>query len=85
MAEEQIAQEEPTFLGPVAELPVLAENFRAAGIRTLAVVNNPYLDAAFGMARGFDVYDFDVDVSEESYRPAAATVDRALAARGRRG
>ena len=50
----------PVFLGPVADLPTLAETLQDAGVRNLAVATNPYLAASFGMARGFDRYDFDL-------------------------
>ena len=38
-------------------VPTLAEILRDHGFATGAVVNNPYLDPSFGIARGFDVYD----------------------------
>ena len=38
-------------------VPTLAEILRDHGFSTGAVMNNPYLDSSFGIARGFDVYD----------------------------
>lgn len=39
------------------ELQLVAERFRSAGWKTLAVVSNPNLDAQFGFAQGFDDYN----------------------------
>lgn len=39
------------------ELQLVAERFKAAGWKTLAVVSNPNLDAQFGFAQGFDDYN----------------------------
>ena len=65
-------------LGPAAGVPTLAETLRAVGYRTLAVANNPWLAPTFGMARGFDVYDFDSGASNGQHRPADEVVQRAL-------
>lgn len=47
----------------------LAEVLSAAGYRTAAVVSSFVLDAKFGYAQGFDVYEDDFD-------PASATISR---------
>ena len=39
---------------------MVAEHLQAAGVLTMATVTNSFL-AAYGMARGFDVYDVDTD------------------------
>ena len=39
------------------ELVTMAEHFQAAGFATGAFVSNPWLDARFGFAQGFDTYD----------------------------
>jgi arylsulfatase A-like enzyme len=67
------------FAGLDTAFPTVAESFTAAGYRTGAVLSNPFLHATFGVARGFDDYDFAPN------RRAATTVDRAMswiAARG---
>lgn len=70
-----------------ADVPLLAERFRAAGYRTGAFVSAFVLDRRFGLDRGFDVYADDVpgtdaavagDPSERSIR-AEDTVTRATA------
>ena len=66
------------FLGPIADLPILAETLRAVGFRTLAVVNNGFLSPTFGMARGFDIYDFEPGTSDGVHRSATVVVQRAL-------
>ncbi len=74
-----------------ASVPTLAEAARAQGVATAAFVSAAVLDAAYGLARGFDVYDSppldpgatDLHVVE---RGAAATLSAArawLAARDR--
>ncbi len=40
-----------------ADVPTLAERLRAAGYATAAVVSGPWLVRAFGLGRGFDLYD----------------------------
>ena len=65
-------------LGPIEDLPQLAETLRAEGYRTLAVATNPYLAPSFGVARGFDVYDLDIGASDGLHRPAEEVVQRAL-------
>ena len=69
----------PVFLGPVADLPTLAETLQDAGVRTLAVATNPYLAPSFGMARGFDRYDLDLGPPGGSSPRAEEVVRRALA------
>ena len=64
--------------GIVEYLPTVTETLQAAGMRTMAVANNPYLSPAFGMARGFDVYDFDPEAEADPHRSASDTVHRAL-------
>ncbi|MGD8329763.1 MAG: sulfatase [Acidobacteriota bacterium] len=59
-------------------VPTLAEMLAAAGFTTLAVAQNPNLDPAFGVARGFDVYDY-VMGSHANKRRAEVVVDRSLA------
>ena len=59
-------------------IPTLAETLRVVGFRTLAVANNPFLDPSFGMARGFDVYDFDSGATNDDNRPAEVVARRAL-------
>ena len=65
----------------------LAEELRAAGYATAAVVGSRVLDRRFGLDRGFDSYDDRMlaeRIGEFGYaeRPAAEVVDAALAAAG---
>ena len=69
---------ESEFLGPIADLPTMAEILRTVGVRTLAVTNNSFLSPSFGTARGFDVYDYDVNASDSSHRSGEEAVNRAL-------
>ncbi len=68
-----------------ADLPTLATELQKVGYRTAAFVGSFVLDHRFGLARGFDHYDDDVDRSDETRsgleaeRPARVVVDRALA------
>ena len=64
----------------------LATLLSAKGWRTGAFVSSFVLDHRFGLARGFDVYDDEVErdaadatAAEEAERRGGATVDRALA------
>jgi arylsulfatase A-like enzyme len=54
-----------------ADVPTLAEQFHGAGYATGAVVSAPYVEARYGVSRGFDHYD-DETVSfatnNESYK-----------------
>ncbi len=70
-----------------AEMPTLAERFRAAGYATAAFVSAAVLDRAFGLDRGFELYDDGDHPGERSRspadrwkteRPASQTVARAL-------
>ena len=65
-------------LAPVEYLPALAEILQTEGFQTMAVVNNAYLAPSFGMARGFDVYDFDPAAGSNPHRSAASTIQRAF-------
>ena len=65
-------------LGLAAGIPTLAETLHAVGFRTLAVANNPFLAPSYGMARGFDVYDFDSGASNGQNPSAEVVVQRAL-------
>jgi arylsulfatase A-like enzyme len=67
-----------------ADVPTLAERFRAAGYRTAAFLGTTSLDQSRGLARGFDVYDDDFGAPGKrvgAYERGAArdAVDRALA------
>jgi arylsulfatase A-like enzyme len=61
-----------------ADVPLLAEHFKALGYRTGAFVNNAYLAPAFGAHRGFDRYDYE-GAGPIGHRTAQSTVDTALA------
>ena len=69
---------DPDTLAPVEYLPALAEILQTEGVQTMAVVNNAYLAPSFGMARGFDVYDFDPGAGSNPHRSAANTIQRAF-------
>lgn len=65
--------------------PTLATRLSAAGYSTGAFVGSFVLDHRFGLARGFDVYDDEIERdpnapgSLEAERPASQVADRALA------
>lgn len=66
-------------------IPVLAEEFAAAGYQTAAFVGSFVLDARFGLARGFDTYDDRVEgaavrrgIVSRNERSADAVTDAAL-------
>jgi arylsulfatase A-like enzyme len=61
-----------------AAVPTLAEALRAAGYATAAVVSGPWLVRAFGLGRGFDLYE-DRGVETLAGRPGADVTDSALA------
>jgi choline-sulfatase len=61
-----------------AEHPVLAGRLQEAGYATAAFVSGFPLDRQFGLARGFDHYDDELDAAKNERR-ADATTDRALA------
>jgi arylsulfatase len=54
-----------------------AEVLRDAGLRTGAIVNNPFLSRHFGIDRGFEDYDHEGGANS-SIRRADVVVDRAL-------
>jgi len=60
-------------------VPVLTEAFRQREYATGAFVSASVLDAVFGLARGFDVYDDDTTSRRRTTRRAGETVDAALA------
>src|SRR5262249_37066614 len=64
----------PSFTPLSNAMPTLAELLSVRYWATGAVVNNPFLTARSGIARGFDRYDY-----RESERRADASVDAALA------
>lgn len=66
-----------TFYALDPALPTLASLLKERGYATGAVVNNPFLDPQFGVARGFDSYDYTPD-GRRSLRNADAAVDAAL-------
>jgi choline-sulfatase len=57
--------------------PVLAQRLQEAGYRTEAFVSSFVLARRYGLARGFDSYDDELDASGTE-RSARATTDRAL-------
>jgi len=57
---------------------LLAERLHAAGYQTAAFVSSFILTRRFGLARGFDVYDDQLDAGQVE-RNAAATTESALA------
>jgi arylsulfatase A-like enzyme len=57
-------------------LPTLGTSLQAAGYATAAIVNNAFMSPEFGLARGFDHYDYDPEGPE---RRAAQATDLALA------
>ena len=67
------------------ELETIAERFQATGYATRAVVAAKVLDARFGLAQGFDVYDEPAEGGERASaasfveRDAAAVTDAAIA------
>ncbi|MGH7789462.1 MAG: sulfatase family protein [Candidatus Binatia bacterium] len=58
-----------------ARLPTLAEQFQAAGFRTIAAVRNHHPQPAYGFARGFDEYA----TGRAAHRSDADAVDGLLA------
>ena len=68
----------PTQLAPLEHVPMVAEHLQEESILTMATVTNGFLDPAYGMARGFDVYDIEDSSAIGVYRPAADIVRRAL-------
>ncbi len=62
--------------------PVLAERLHQAGYRTAAFVSSFILARRFGLARGFDLYDDQLQPGREE-RSAVDTTDRAVAYLGK--
>jgi len=65
------------------DVPTLAEGLKQRGYRTAAFVSSFVLDAVFGLDRGFDLYDDEMGVREQSERfeaerKADRVVDAAL-------
>jgi arylsulfatase A-like enzyme len=58
--------------------PTLAERLAAAGFATAGIANNPFLRESFGVARGFDSWEY-LFVSYDDHPRADVLVDRALA------
>ncbi len=68
-----------TVVGKLApDTATLAELLREQGFATAAIVNNPFLEAKSGIARGFDVYDYHPSRNHDKRR-AADVVNRGLA------
>ncbi len=70
-----VQQGERRFTVLDSKLPTLAGVLREAGYATGAVVNNAFLDPRFGLARGFDAYQYHPRQPERS---AERTVEMAL-------
>ena len=64
------------------KVPLLAEQMKSAGYRTVAFVSAFALARRFGLGRGFDVYDEDFGNGREE-RTAKETTDRVLGYLGR--
>jgi arylsulfatase A-like enzyme len=81
----QLKEDDPEVLnqGLHPSLPTLAERFRAAGHRTIGVVQQPNLPRALGFARGFDVYD--QTSRGDAFAQVARLLERVDAASGSRG
>jgi arylsulfatase A-like enzyme len=73
----RVIGEKRTFSGLDAGIPTIAELLGDRGYETAAVANNVYLHPAFGVARGFQDYDYTPG-SEDDFRPANRIVDRAI-------
>lgn len=59
-------------------LPTLAERLAAAGYSTLAVVSHVYVSRAFGLARGFDIFDESLTEGGSKNPRAGSVVERVL-------
>jgi len=68
---------EKSFQRLQRSLPTLAEELKRRGLSTGAVINNAFLAPRFGIARGFDTYDFHPS-NQQQIRRADVAVDRAL-------
>ena len=62
-----------------ADIPTLAELFKADGYATAAFVASRVLDAKYGLNRGFDLYDCEKPSSASLYRPGKEITDSAVA------
>ncbi|MEX1024437.1 MAG: sulfatase [Planctomycetota bacterium] len=70
---------DPQRFGRLDEaVETLAETLGKAGFATGAIVNNTFLAPEFGLAQGFDTYDYEGALRGD-HRSAEATVERALA------
>jgi len=79
MAEEEIGEDRVGLKKRTkmkSDVTTLAERLSAGGFATLAVVQTPNLDPAYGIDRGFDIYSFS---KRGRSRRAKAAVTRALA------
>ncbi len=74
--QELVRRGELLFYALETSLPTLAEVFQEGGYATAAIVNNSFLAPGFGVARGFDHYDFAEQPPLE--RPANIAVDLAI-------
>ena len=72
---ERVGLHRRIMLDPGTE--TLAEILASEGFATIAVTQNPNLDPAFGIDRGFDVYDYDRG-NHDDKRRADVVVDLAL-------
>lgn len=70
-------QSRTTFSPIVADLPTVAEVLGRAGLRTAAIVNNPFLHDRFGVGRGFATWDY-VAGNRRTIRRAGRVMDSAL-------
>ncbi|MBP8275004.1 MAG: sulfatase-like hydrolase/transferase [Acidobacteria bacterium] len=70
--------ENARYLSPAQ--PLVTERLKQVGYRTVAVVSSFVLSKRFGLARGFDQYNDQMDGTAASERNASATTDAALAA-----
>ena len=60
------------------DLPTMAERLKERGYATGATANVSFMTDAFGLDRGFDLYDFHPAGDAEGLRPADQNVDIAL-------
>ncbi len=69
-------------------LPLLSETLQRAGYRTAGFYSGPYLDKAFGFARGFDTYEAcygdDLRWAMEDLRRAQAQLEPTQGSKGQR-
>ncbi len=67
----------PKIASLAASVPTLPEILSDHGYATAAIVNNPFLEERFGIARGFETYDY-VNTNNQHLRRADVVVNRAL-------